>query len=126
MLKTKVLGEKDIVQNKVQAQVVEIINKARADAKANTKRTEEYATVAVIEAQSNLQATKARCIALLEEGRAEGKNLEGFDAQRQHDFEMKKAEVYQNLAKNNKNLVLSGDSGESIINSLFELDGQKK
>jgi len=102
------------------------VNKARSDAKALTKRTEEYAAVAVIEAKSNLQATKAQCHALMEEGRSEMKNLEGFDAQRQHRFEMAKAGVYQELAKNNRNLVLSGDSGESIINSLFELDGQKK
>jgi hypothetical protein len=33
--------------------------------------------------------------------------------------------VFKQLAKNNKNLVISGDSGESIINSLFELDGEK-
>lgn len=81
-MKTKVTGEKDIIVNKVSAQVVEIINKARAEAKAKTKRTEEYATVSVIEAQSNLAATKARCNALAEEGRSELKNLEGFDAQR--------------------------------------------
>jgi hypothetical protein len=30
--------------------VVEIINKAKAEAKARTKRTEEFATVSVIEA----------------------------------------------------------------------------
>jgi hypothetical protein len=50
VLKTKVDGEKDIVENKVKAQVVEIVNKSKAEAKTQTKRTEEYATVAVIEA----------------------------------------------------------------------------
>lgn len=103
-----------------------MINKSKADAKAQTKRTEEFATVSVIEAQSNLQATKARCHALAEEGRSELKNLDGFDAQRHHEFELKKAEVYEELARNNRNLVVSGDSGESIINSLFELDEKKK
>jgi hypothetical protein len=126
VLRTKVNGEKDIIQNKVQAQVVEIVNKSRADAKAMTKRTEEYATVSVIESQSTLMATKAKCHALLEEGRSEMRNIEGFDAQRKHEFEMKKAQVFQDLAKDNKNLVISGDHGDAIISSLFELDGQSK
>ena len=106
--------------------MVEIVNKSRADANAMTKRTEEYATVSVIESKSTLMATKAKCHALLEEGRAEMRNIEGFDAQRKHEFEMTKAQVFQDLAKNNKNLVISGDHGDAIISSLFELDGQSK
>lgn len=75
----------------------------------------------VIEANSKFEATKSKCIAMLEEGRSEMKNLEGFDAQRKHEFEMNKAKVFEQLATNNKNIVISGDSGESIINTLFEV-----
>ena len=35
---------------------------------------------------------------------------------------MKKAKVFEELAKNNKNLVMSGDSGEALIASLFKFD----
>jgi hypothetical protein len=78
-----------------------------------------------IEADARLTATKARYGALLEEGRSEMKNLEGFDAQRRHEYEMKKARTYEVLASNSDCMVLSGGAGESLINSLFGLDEEK-
>lgn len=79
-----------------------------------------------IEAESNLQAKKAKSAALLEEGRSEQKNLDGFEAQRRHEFEMEKARVYDTLASNSRNIVMSGDSGESLINSIFDFSSDEK
>ena len=47
-----------------------------------------------IEAEARLQATRSQYGALLEEGRSEAKNLEAFEAQRRHDYEMNKAKVF--------------------------------
>ncbi len=44
-----------------------------------------------IEAEAKYEATKAKYEALIEEGKSEQKNLEGFEAQRRHDYEMAKA-----------------------------------
>lgn len=81
-----------------------------------------------IEADAKYEATKAKFAALIEEGKSEMKNLEGFEAQRRHDYEIAKAQAYNALSNNNKHMYLSGETGESLINSLFdfeELGGKK-
>lgn len=81
-----------------------------------------------IQADSKLQATKAQYAALAEEGRSEAQNLEAFDAQRRHEYELKKAEVYQTLARSQKNMVVSGEAGESLLAQLIDAtnEGGKK
>ena len=73
-------GEKKIKENEIKAEVVEIVNKAKASANKQNKETDEKANVALISIESNLQASKAKYKALLEEGKAEAKNLEAFEA----------------------------------------------
>ena len=51
-----------------------------------------------IEAEARLQATRSKYAALLEEGKSELKNLEAFEAQRRHNYEISKAKVFQELA----------------------------
>ena len=80
VLITKAEGEKAIAESKMQAEVVETCNKARAAANAKKKHTEEKVEIMGIEAQSRYEATKAKYAALLEEGKSELKNLEGFEA----------------------------------------------
>jgi hypothetical protein len=80
VLITQVEGEKNTTASKVQATVVEIVNKARALANEKTTAARQLADVKTIEAESRLQATRALYAALAEEGKAEGANLEAFDA----------------------------------------------
>jgi len=47
--------------------------------------------------------------------------LEAFDAQRRHEYELKRAEVYQQLAARQKNIVISGDAGESLLQQLIDV-----
>lgn len=79
------------------------------------KDTDEKVNVMTIEAESRLQATKAKYAALLEEGRAELKNLEAFEAYRKHNYELAKAKTYEEMSKRNKNIVMSGEAGEGIL-----------
>lgn len=48
-----------------------------------------------IEANTENQKTKARYDALVQECEAEKTNLVAIDAQRQHNYEMQKAEAYE-------------------------------
>ena len=48
----------------------------------------------IITADSKLEATKSKYQALLEEGKSELKNLESFEAQRKHDYEVNKAAIF--------------------------------
>ena len=88
---TKAEGEKAIAQSKMQAEMVDHTNRAKAAANAKRKNAEEKVAIMGIESESRYQATKSQYAALLEEGKSELKNLEGFEAKRQHDFEIYKA-----------------------------------
>lgn len=121
MLITQVEGEKNTAQSKVQATVVELVNKAKAKSQAQVTEAKQRADVEMIQAESKLQATRALYAALAEEGRAEGANLEAFDAQRRHEYEMKKAVVFEELAKSQRNIVVSGETGENIISQLISM-----
>jgi hypothetical protein len=112
VLITQVEGEQNTIQSQIQAKVIEIVNKAKAAATSLITDTKQKAEVQQILAESKLQATKAQYAALAEEGRSEAQNLEAFDAQRRHEYELKKAEVYQALARSQKNIVVSGEAGE--------------
>lgn len=68
-----------------------------------------------IEAVARLQATRAKYAALVEEGKSELKNLEAFEAQRRHNYEMNKARAYGEFVQNQDNIVISGKSGDALI-----------
>ena len=92
----------------MQAKVVEIVNRANAQAQTIITDTKQQAEVQQIQAESKLQATRAQYGALKEEAASESKNLEAFDAQRAHQLEIRKADVYCKMAKVQKNIVVSG------------------
>lgn len=87
--------------------------------------TKQKADVKKIEAESRLQATTAQYAALSQEGRAEASNLEAFAAQRRHEYEMNKARIYEELASKQKNIVISGETGDSLLQQLIS-NGEKK
>lgn len=111
-----------MVASQVQAKVVEIVNKARAKAQTHLAEAQQQAQVQQIEADSKLQATKAKYGALAEEAKSEAQNLDAFDAQRRHQFEMKKATVFTSVASKQKNMVVSGKAGESFLNSVININ----
>lgn len=55
------------------------------------KKTEQKANVLSIEAKSRFEAASSKQSAMLEEGKSEMKNIEAFEAQRRHNYEMKRA-----------------------------------
>ena len=128
VLATQTEGEKQIAESQIQAKVVELINKSRAAANFKLKEATQQAEVMGIEAESKLLATKAQYAALSEEGRSEAKNLEAFEAQRRHAYEMNRAKVFEELALNQKNIVMSGKTGDAILHQLldFSIDEKKK
>jgi len=76
-----------------------------------------------IEAITALEQNRAKYIALIAECDAEKPNLAAMDAQRQHNYEMKKAAAFEALGGGrNTNIVMSGSSGESLINKIFNMD----
>mmetsp|Transcript_584 Transcript_584/g.1121 ORF Transcript_584/g.1121 Transcript_584/m.1121 type:complete len:90 (+) Transcript_584:1015-1284(+) len=85
--------------------------------------TEQQVAVMGIDAQTDFDKNKAKYDALVQECQAERSNLAAINADRQHNYEMKKAEAYQALGQGkNTKIIMSGSSGESLISKIFEMD----
>jgi len=80
--------------------------------------------VKVMEINAKTENTnmKAKYEALMQECKAEEANLDAINIQRQHDYEMRKAEAYTELGhgKDTK-IVMSGTSGDNLISKIFDL-----
>ncbi len=74
-----------------------------------------------IEAEARVQGTRSKYAALIEEGKSELKNLEAFEAQRKHNYEINKAKVYMEMAQQQNNIVFSGKSGDALISQALDL-----
>ena len=119
---TKARGQQNIVVNEVKADTVTLVNQAKTEAQKLLIKTEQQVAVMGIEASTENQKTKARYDALVQECEAEKANLVAIDAQRQHEYEMKKAAAYEELSSGRSTkIVMSGSSGESLISKIFDL-----
>jgi len=76
-----------------------------------------------INAKTDYEKLKAKYNALVLECEAEKTNLEAINAQREHEYQMKKASAYKDLSKGTQ-IVFSGSSGENLINKIFDLDNK--
>jgi hypothetical protein len=73
-----------------------------------------------IEESAKLADVKAEYQTLQQECAAEQENLGAIDAQRQHDFELNKADAYAELARGHQTqIVMSGASGQNMIDKIF-------
>ena len=85
------------------------------------RSNEQKAQVMSIEAEARLQATRSKYAALVEEGKSELKNIEAFEAQRRHNYELNKAKAYGEFVQMQDNIVISGKSGDALINQALDL-----
>ena len=119
---TKARGQQNIVVNEIKADTVTLVNQVETEAQRLLIKTEQQVAVMGIEASTENQKTKAKYDALIQECEAEKANLVAIDAQRQHEYEMKKAEAYEQLSSGRSTkIVMSGSSGESLISKIFDL-----
>ena len=80
-----------------------------------------------INARTDNEKAKAKYNALTQECEAENANLSAINAQREHDYQMSKADAYNALSSGGKTqIVMSGTSGENLINKIFDLGDGKK
>jgi len=75
-----------------------------------------------INAQTQKVEAEAKYQALVKECMAESSNLDAINAERDHNYELKKAEAYEALTSgHNSSIVMSGQSGEDMISKIFEV-----
>ena len=75
-----------------------------------------------IEAETELIQAQARYAGLVQECSAEESNLDAVNTQREHLYQIKKAEAYEALAQGQTSIVMGGSSGENLINKIFNLE----
>jgi hypothetical protein len=75
-----------------------------------------------IEAETELIQSQSRYTALVQECNAEESNLDAINTQREHLYQMNKAEAYEALAQGQTSIVMGGTSGENLINKIFSLE----
>ena len=91
VLITNAEGMQNIVVNEVKADTVTEINKAKTDAQKLLINTDQQIAVMAINAQTDFDKSQSKYAALVAECGAEANNIAAFDAQRQHEYELKKA-----------------------------------
>jgi hypothetical protein len=65
-----------------------------------------------INAKTDYEKASAKYHALIQECQAEAANLDAINAEREHQYQMRKAEAYATLVHNKKTqVVMSGSSG---------------
>lgn len=75
-----------------------------------------------ITSRTDYEKASAKYHALVQECGAEATNLDAINAEREHKYQMKKATAYAKLGHNNSTkIVMSGSSGENLINKIFDL-----
>ena len=120
--KTRAEGQQRIIVNEVKADTVTHVNKAKTAAQKLRINTDQQIAVMDINTQTDYQKAGARYAALTEECRAEEANLDAINAEREHKYQLAKAEAFENLSQGkNTKIVMSGSSGENLINKIFEL-----
>lgn len=50
--------------------------------------------------------------------------MDAFDAQRRHQYELKRAQVFDQLASRQKNIVMSGEAGEALLQQLIDVTAE--
>ena len=84
--------------------------------------TDKQVAVMDINASTEYEQTQAYYSALVQECKAEESNLDAINAEREHTFQLKKADAYQSLGSGHKTkIVMSGANGENLIRKIFEL-----
>lgn len=123
---TRATGQKSRVVNEVKGKTFTEINEAKAAANKLEIHTEQQVAVMGINAKTDNEKAKAKYSALVQECEAENSNLGAINAQREHDYQMAKADAYNALSSGGKTqIVMSGSSGENLISKIFDL-GEKK
>ena len=116
-------GDQRIIKNDVQSMMIPLVNKARTDAQRLKISTDKDAKMMEITATTELEQAKAKYEALIQECQAEAENLNAINAQRQHNFEMNKAQAYEAMSSGSRTkMVMSGSAGESLIKKLFDTE----
>jgi len=118
---TRAEAQKQVAHNAGLKKKEELLADAKARDKQNRIKAEQEAKTEVYESLQRMEVAKNLANALISEADAEEKAAGAMKAKREYELEMAKLEVLQELARNG-NIIISGDVGEKLINSMLSDD----
>lgn len=118
---TRAAAEFHVAENQGKRYAEDVLAKARAEDQTARIKVEQEMRAAIFESEQELLATKDLAEAMVAEAEAEYQAAESLKVKREHDLNLAKLEVFQNVARKSK-MVVSGDNGDRLIESLLSAD----
>jgi len=108
-----------VAQAKAEQENAKLLAKATSASEAAKIKVNKETEVAIFESQQLIKVAANKAIALKTEAKAEGDAAASLTVIREHNLEMAKLEVQEAIARKAK-IVISGDQGDSLINSMLD------
>merc|ERR1712152_30038 len=106
-------------QAKAEQENAKLLAIATSNSEAAKIKVDKETEVAIFESQQLIKVAENKALALKTEAKAEGDAAASLQVIREHNLEMAKLEVQEAIAKKAK-IVISGDQGDSLINSILD------
>merc|ERR1712038_570827 len=119
--KKRAESELSVAQAKAEQENAKLLATATSNSEAAKIKVDKETEVAVFESQQLIKVAENKALALKTEAKAEGDAAASLKVIREHNLEMAKLEVQEAIARRAK-IVISGDQGDSLINSILDKD----
>merc|ERR1712244_203102 len=117
--KKRAESEFNVAQAKAEQENAKLLAVATSRSEADKIKVDKECEVAVFESQQLIKVAENKALALKTEAKAEGDAADSLKVIREHNLEMAKLEVQEAIAKKAK-IVISGDQGDALINSILD------
>eukprot|EP01083_Nonionella_stella_P074621 202481_1 len=117
--KKRAESQLNVAQAKAEQENAKLLAIATSNSESAKIKVDKETEVAIFESQQLIEVSKNRAIALKTEAKAEGDAAASLKVIREHNLEMAKLEVQEAIARGAK-IVISGDQGDALINSILD------
>jgi len=117
--KKRAESELAVAQAKAEQENAKILAIATSNSESARIKVDKETEVAIFESQQLIKVAENKALALKTEAKAEGDAADSLKVIREHNLEMAKLEVQEAIARRAK-IVISGDQGDSLINSILD------
>merc|ERR1712204_52102 len=117
--KKRAESQLSVAQAKAEQGNAKLLATAESNSQAAKIKVDKETEVAVFESQQLIKVAENKAIALKTEAKAEGDAASSLQVIREHNLEMALMEVQEAIARRAK-IVISGDQGDALINSILD------
>ena len=123
--KKRAESQLSVTQAKAEQQNAKLLATASSNSEAAKIKVDKESEVAIFESQEMIKIAENKALALKTEAKAEGSAAGKLKTIREHKLDMAKLEVQEAIARKAK-IVISGDQGDALIESMLDKDLLKR